>query len=315
MTDLQQFVIKFFDTLGAAVVEAEYALIDVLIDEKYKNIFGKTELKLCFDYEVYLENHQYELITFGSFILDKIIHLSFNISNTSIRYVVVNNLNLTEPENKIKKFKNLDRTNVEILEERKVMNYFVKYSFKISYISDNTIEEFEDVVIDMNSISISEKFSKNLNNIFYERKQQYHYPLDCNIDFLDGFKEALKEIESIKAFKSDRFSGKLIIKREIERINQYYNSLKFEAEKRMKRKNLSEDKISEYEHKIKIYNIEKYRQINEMEEKYRVKSQITFQNAVVYAVPMICFKYKLSGRNKPEGEFQCLYNIALKDFQ
>ena len=132
MSDLQRFVIKFFNTLGAAVEEVDYALIDVLIDDEFKNIFGKTELKLCFDYEVYLENPKYELVTFGSFILDKIIDLSFQFSNTCIRYAIVDNLNVTEPEKKIKKFLNLDRTNVEIIEENKVINYFVKYSFKVT---------------------------------------------------------------------------------------------------------------------------------------------------------------------------------------
>lgn len=314
MTDLQQFVIKFFDTLGALIDEVDYALIDVLIEDQYKNIFGKTELKLCFDYEVYLENPNYELVTFGSFILDKIIDLSFNISNTSIRYAIVDSLKVFEPENKIKKFLNLDRTNVEILEENKVTNYFVKYSFKISYISDNTIEEFEEVVINMNSLSVSHNFCNNLNNIFYENKPQYDYPLNCKIDFLESLKEALKEIEKIKEFKANKFSSKSTINREMERINQYYESLKLEAEKRMKRKNLSEDKVNEYKHKIKVYDIEKDRQTNEITEKYRVKSQVIFQNALVYAVPMICFKYKLSGRNISEDMFECLYNMALKDF-
>lgn len=36
-------------------------------------------------YEVYVENQEYELVTFGSFILDKILDLSFKLSNTCIR--------------------------------------------------------------------------------------------------------------------------------------------------------------------------------------------------------------------------------------
>ena len=39
----------------------------------------------------------------------------------------------------------------------------------------------------------------------------------------------------------------------------------------MKRKNLSEEKINDYKHKIEIYNIEKQRQLNEITEKYRYK--------------------------------------------
>lgn len=315
MSDLQKFVIKFFNTLGAIVDEVDYALMDVLVDDEFKNIFGKTELKLCFDYEVYLENPQYELVTFGSFILDKIIDLSSKFSNNCMRYAIVDNLNIMKPEKKIKKFLKLDRTNVEIIEESKAMDYFVKYSFKVSYISDNTIEEFEDVVIDMRTLCVSNEICKNMDVIFYESKQQYNYPLDCNVDFLEGLKQALKEIKSIKEFKMNKFSSKLVINRESQRIILYYDSLKLEAEKRMKRKNLSEEKINDYRHKIEIYNIEKQRQLNEITEKYSIKSYIFLENVVVYEVPMVVFKYKLTGRNKASEEFKCLYNTILKDFK
>ncbi len=232
MSDLERFVIKFFDTLGAIIEEVDYALIYVLVDDEFRNIFGTTELRLCFDYEVYLENPKYELVTFGSFILDKIIDLSLKFSNNCIRYATVDNLNVAEPEKKIKKFLNLDRTNVEILEENKMMDYFVKYSFKVSYVSDNTIEEFEDVVIDMKSLSISDEFCSNVDFVFYESNQQYNYPLNCSMDFLEGFREALKEIKGIKKFKIDEFSSKLAVNRETKRIILYYDSLKLEAEKR-----------------------------------------------------------------------------------
>jgi len=314
MSNLQQFVIKFFTTLGAAIEEVDYALIHVLIDDEFKNIFGKTELKLCFDYEVYLENPKYELVTFGSFILDKIIDLSIKLSNTSIRYAVVDNLNVAEPEKKIKKFLNLDRTNLEIIDEKKFINYFVKYSFKVTYASDNTIEEFEDAVIDMKSMSISNKFYDNLNSVFYESKPQYDYPLNSNIDFLMALKEVLKEIDRIKELKTEQLGNIVIINKEEERINLYYDSLKIEAEKRMNRKNLSEEKVNDYKHKIEIYNMEKQRQLNEITEKYKIKTNVFLQNAVVYAVPMIVFKYKILGRNNSNEECTCFYNTVLKDF-
>lgn len=315
MSDLQQFVIKFFTTLGAVIEEVDYALIEVLIDDEFKETFGKTELKLCFDYEVYLENPKYDLVTFGSFILDKIINLSLKLSNTSIRYVTVSNLNVAEADKKIKKFLKLDRTDIEIIDEKIFIDYFVKYSFKMTYISDNTIEEFEDVVVDMKSISVSNKFYDNLNGIFYESKPQYDYSLNTNINFLEGLKEGLKEIDKIKEFKIVQLGSQSIINKEIKRINLYYDLLKSEAEKRMSRKNLSEEKVNEYKHKIKIYDMEKQRQLNEITEKYRVKSNAFLQNAVVYAVPMIGFKYRILGRNNSNEESMCFYNTVLKEFE
>jgi hypothetical protein len=316
MTDLQVFVTKFFDTLGAAVEEVEYALIYVVIPDEYKSVFGKTELKLCFDYEVYLENPDYEFVTFGSFILDKIINLSFEHSRASIRYVLVDNLNVTEPEKKIKDFLNKDRCNIEIIEQDKCINYFAKYSFKVNYISDNVVEEFENLVIDMNNLCVSKSFSENLSSIFYETNPQYDYPLNCSVDFLEGFKKAVKQIESTSKLKANNFANISAKDKEIERINKYYQSLKIEAEKRMKRKNLSQEKINEYKHKIRLYDIEKDRQLNEIIERYNVKSEIIFQNTVVYAVPVMYFRYKLTSRNEPDGKLgSCYFNKITKTWQ
>ncbi|WP_249175655.1 hypothetical protein [Clostridium tyrobutyricum] len=298
---------KIFKVLGAVVEEVEYSLVYVVIPDEYKEIFGKTELKLCFDYEVYLENPDYEFVTFGSFVLDKIINMSFDYSGTSIRYVVVDNLNVTKPEEKIKKFLNEDRCNIEIIGQSKEINYFTNYNFKVDYISDNIIEEFENTVIDMGNLCVSDNFCRNLNKVFYETKPQYDYPLNCNVNSLEGFKNAVKQIKKISKTKIDDFNKVPIKDREIKRINKYYESLKYEAEKRMQRKNLSVEKINDYKHKIELYDIEKNRQITEITDRYNVKLELTFQNAVVYAVPVICFTYKVVKRNKSDNQFEMCY--------
>ncbi|MHC6178804.1 hypothetical protein ACYUJ6_02935 [Clostridium sp. JNZ X4-2] len=316
MTNLQVFVIKFFNTLGAVVEEVEYSLIYVVIPDEYEGIFGRTELKLCFDYEVYLENPDYQFVTFGSFILDKIISLSFECFSTGIRYVLADNLNVTEPEKKIKDFLNEDRYSIEIIEQSKVINYFTKYDFKVNYIFDNIIEDFEDAVIDMSNLCVSDSFSESLNNVFYDTKPQYDYPVNCDVDFLEGFKKAVEQIKIIGGSKMNDFSNMPIKNKEVKRINEYYESLKIEAEKRMKRKNLSQEKINDYKHKINLYDTEKNRQINEIKDRYNVKLEVVFQNAVVYAVPVIYFKYNLVHRNRSEDQYgECYFNKLTETWQ
>lgn len=316
MTDLQAFVTKFFDVMGAIVEEVEYSLIYVVIPDEYKDIFGKNELKLCFDYEAYLENPDYEFVTFGSFILDKIINLSFEYFNACIRYVFVDNLNVAEPEKRIKDFLSENVYNIEIMAQSKVINYFTKYDFKVNYISDNIIENFEDAVIDMSTLRVSNDLSEILNSVFYDVKPQYDYPVNCNVDFLAGFKKAVEQIKIIGSSKMNDFRNMPVENREIKRINEYYESLKSEAEKRMRRKNLSQEKVDEYKHKIDLYDSEKSRQIDEIKDRYNVKLEVIFQNAVVYAVPVIYFKYKLIHRNKLENKLgECYFNKITGNWQ
>lgn len=143
-----------------------------------------------------------------------------------------------------------------------------------------------------------------------KRKQNSEHILKIHYDMV-----IVDEAHHFKKIKIDKFSSNLIVNKERDRINFYYDSLKLEAEKRMKRKNLSEEKINEYRHKIKIYDIEKQRQLNEITEKYKVKSNVGLQNVVVYAVPMISLKYKLTGRDKSGEVNTCFYNTVLKAFR
>lgn len=152
-------------------------------------------------------------------------------------------------------------------------------------------------------------FSKNLSRIFYDVKPQYDYPVNCDVNFLAGFKKAVEQIKIVGSSRMGNFKNIPAESKEVKRIDRYYASLKAEAEKRMKRKNLSEGKVNEYEHKINLYDVEKNRQINEIKERCSVKLEIIFQNTVVYAVPIIYFKCKSIYKNKLENELgECCFN-------
>ena len=316
MTGLQQFVTNFFETLDSAVVEVEYALIEVLIPDKYVTTFGKSELKLCFDYEVYLENTDYELVTFGSFILDKIIDLSFLSAKTSMRYVNVNNLDVYQPEEKIKKYIGLERNNIDILEDFSIINSFIKYSFKVRYVSDNTFEEFQDIIIDSRTGERSIQFEENCDTIFYDSKpEQYALPIEVPINFQLNLKKSIEILNEIAHSKAEKMMNDSEYEKEANRITLYYESLKNEAKKRSTRKNLAEEKIAEYENKIKIYEMEKNRQLNDVHEKYTVKPELLLQNIIIYAVPYKKYVYKVSENRATNEDKTCYYNMLFRCFE
>jgi hypothetical protein len=86
-----------------------------------------------------------------------------------------------------------------------------------------------------------------------------------------------------------------------------------ENEKRKVRKGISEEKILEIETKKGLLKLEKERQIKEMQNKYRVRTDIALENIILYAIPHIEYIIK-AVRHGNTSNYTLYYNPILKEF-
>jgi len=116
--NLQNFVLQVIEIIGGDIDRLEYALCYVILPDEYIDMFeGKSEMLLAFDIEVAQENPDSEFVTFGSYILDKIIEIANKKAICTTRYIAVDNLILGKAQEKLKNFLNIDRGILEILQE------------------------------------------------------------------------------------------------------------------------------------------------------------------------------------------------------
>jgi hypothetical protein len=300
------------EALGGVVVPIEYALCHVLAPEEYRGIFlEKDEVKLAFDFEVAQENPDAEFVTFGSHLLEQLMELAKAKPVSTVRYVVVDRLSVYNPEDKIRNFLGTAQASVSILKERPVTGLWTQFIFSTSYMSDEKEEETGEVWIDMLTCEPDSDMEKTI--VFYEKEPLYNYPIPIPVNMFSAFKKAYAKIseqtekEALLRVRED------ILKKEKERIKDYYEELQDENRKNLNRKGISDERIRELTLKSQALEAEKERQLREMAEKYVVKTHIVPEHGIIYAIPLIEYLVKITSRGA-QDERVLYYNPVLKRF-
>jgi hypothetical protein len=312
--ELQRFVTTSFEAMGGIVEPLEYALCQVLIPEKYVKMFqGRNEMKLSFDFEVAQENPDSEFVTFGSYILNQIFDIISTETVSTVRYAVIDKMSVSNACDKIKKYLNLTGGTTEIINERPVMGLFSVYTFRTGYVSDERVERIEEIWMDMLTLKPCEKMRSYSTGIFFEKEPLYIYPVPVLPDISEVFEKAYNEIKKNVQDGAQSHTRKSELAKEINRITNYYAELMEENEKRKVRKGISEEKILEIETKKGLLKLEKERQIKEMQNKYRVRTDIALENIILYAIPHIEYIIK-AVRHGNTSNYTLYYNPILKEF-
>ena len=314
--DLQRFVTDVFETLGGMVIPLEYGLCQVLIPENYKETFqGKSEYLLAFDYEVAQENQSAEFVTFGSFILDKVIGIVIENTVSTIRYgILPSGLTLSNPQRKIEQYLNANPKNIKITNSRTVMGLWTAFCFRIGYTSEERMEEICEIWIDMVTGNRAEKMEKLKSSVFFESSPSYSFPLACIPDYLATFKTAYNEVVAISEKRNMIYISKHEMDSELLRIDEYYEELIKENQKRMERRGNTEERIETLKAKEQALELDRKKQLSEMIDKYRVKTDITLDYSITYLIPRL--EYKILIKNHSQGMDKILYyNFITKEFE
>jgi hypothetical protein len=314
MIEIQRFTLETIENIGGIVVPLEYALVDVIIPEEYKDFFqNKTELKLAFDFEVAQENLDAEFITFGSYIFNSVVDIANTSALTTVRYAVIDRLSCSNPSTKIRQSLSVhDHSKINILKEESIMVPVILFNFRAGYSSD--IQVTEDVSIWVNTYNHSICQDLRGVNIFYENQPIYDLSIDKKFSIVRAFEVAYKQAKDECNNRSKDYSREADLKKETHRIKSYYKELELENNKRLHRKGISEEKKMEIESKTEALKLECSKQLTEMKEKHTIKVEIHLMNGIMYYVPCIKYWYELIERKNIE-KFSAIYNPILKRFE
>ena len=310
--DLQQYVTEVIEAAGGLVMPVEYALCYALLPEDMKDIFGgREEASLVFNYEVAQENPGSEFITFGSYILDRLMHYPSKKAISMLRYAVVDKISLSNPEEKIMRELNLRRAGFRIIKKQTVASPWILFTLKTIYTSDDIIEQPEKIWID----AVRGKYVEHMNDlgIFYSVEQNMEYAVPDTIEIADAYKIAYRVIKQKAEAMAKKLSTYKNLGREIERITDYYEDLQEENVRRIGRKGISAERKSELKDKSASLVLERDRQIREMTEKYSVKAEAYLENGIIYFFPETEYTINITDKGMA-GERKLYYNHVIKKF-
>lgn len=316
--ELQRFVTEVIEAVGGMVIPLEYALVNVVLPEEYKEHFsGESELNLAFDFEVAQENPDAEFITFGSSILDGIIDIANTKAFSAVRYGIVERLSVSQQEDKIKRFLEsfYDRIiQLKVLNEKKVMGLWAVYHFHVEYISDVQINDEIEIWVNLINQRVSPEMMSAKSNIFYETEPVYSYPYPVVIDIPGAYEVACRQVGLEIENKSSSYFRQADLEKELERIRGYYDDLDSENKKRLERKGATEEKKQEVIQKGEALKLERQKQLQEIENKYKIKAKSRLMHGILYEIPLIKYDITVTTRESSE-EKTLFYNPVLKAFE
>ncbi|MDI3257914.1 MAG: hypothetical protein QJR01_09370 [Kyrpidia sp.] len=312
--DLQKFVTSVIEAMGGIVVPVEYALCQVIIPEAYKDMFqGREELELAFDFEVAEENPRAEFVTFGSYLFDQMMALVRRHAVSTVRFADTDPPALSGALDKIRRFMTGERGVFSLRSERPVMGVWAVFSFRIGYVSDEREEEFSRVWVDLNRGVVDEDMGRLEDLIPYTDTPIHHLPVVCRIDLPSAFERAWEHVARQAERGRRQRVRQLELDRERKRIADYYEDLALEIVKRSERRGLTAEKRKELLDKAQSVELERQKQLAEIERTYNIRTETALDHGVLVMAPLLEYVVSISDR-RAEREWTVYYNPILKKF-
>ena len=316
--DLQQFVIDFFQQLGALVELPSYSLVEVIIPDDYSPYFeGESFLRLSFDPEV-AEEEEAAFITHGSPLLDTITDLILQEVKMLKRHI-----NLSSPllpdniEERIKSQITFQKSRPpEFISSEIREHHFLEVIFLLSLISDEREEKLEGVVVDLNRGCIARGMESRINQALFEQKRAQLYPLSRVITMGQALLLARDEVDRRAAVHNKRFMKRIASfkERELDKIRGFYWRTEQELRERMEAlngKEGAEKRLENLQQKLRANTIDRERRIADIEDKYSSQVEIEVDSLILYSLPRFRVEFSVQQRDK-RYRHQLLYNPLLQ---
>jgi len=311
--DLQQFVTEAIENLGGIVEPIDYALCDAILPERYCELFsGRTELRLAFNYEVAKENQDAEFVTFGSYLLDKLILVIHEQTKVYLQYAIVDHPHLENAQKKIEKYLNSGKTpcHVEIENECSLYGMYGLFVYECVFHTDEPFKENINIWVNM----VNGRPEPEMNNIFVmsAEKPQYQYPV-----LTPDMEKALAYTNSRAQSKAQQILDSMdcnkLLEKEVTRITDYYDELFSDNQKRLSRKNTTPEQAKVILSKGEAIRSEKMRQICEINNKYHYSFETHLSRVIIYCIPVT--RYDIQNGSHGESCRECVfYNPVLRSF-
>lgn len=314
--DLQQFVTQAIEDLGGIVEPIDYALCEAILPEQYKELFsGRTELRLAFNYEVAKENQDAEFVTFGSYLLDKLISVVHERAKVLIQYAIVDCPHVGNAQEKIGKYLHAEHADehsphVNIENERNLYGMYGLFIYECKLHTDEPFKK--NIRIWMNMVN--ERSEPAMNNIFVmsAEKPQYQYPVPAlNMEKILTYTNSQAQSKARQILNS--LDNDKLLEKEVSRITDYYEGLALENQKRLGKKGTTPEQANVILSKGAAIQSEKMRQIREINEKYHYSFEINLSRIIIYCIPVTRYDIQVGGHGEKRLK-RVFYNPVLHSF-
>ena len=316
---IRRFVTKCLESVDTLIEFSGYNYAEVLIPDEFADYFdNENYFRLSFDFDVARQHEDSELVTYGSYFLDRVIDLASQRGVTCKQHILDGNVEIRTLPQKIKgeiAFRNCRAT---FMANSPVIYHYILFNFKVSYISDERVDRIVRVLVNLNTGHVDSDMLKAIRSAFFTDSSHTNYTVEQMRSIDDAYRAATTALEEQIQPTIHELNGKIRkrLDNEKKRIMEYYDQT--DSELNFKRDKLMEsgrkEGLKSIDDKLRLSGIERQRRLNEIEEKNALKVSIMLFSASLISQTKIRNRYNVK-RGKAECSVYVVWNPVLNNVE
>jgi len=316
---IRHFVTTCLDSIDALVDFPAYNYAEVVIPDEYADYFdGESYFNLSFDFDVAKQHEGSELVTYGSYFLDRVFDLASHRGLTCKRHIIDEDVETRNLPQKLKDKIVFRNCRAAFVSNAHIIYHYMLFNFKVSYISDERVDRIVRVLINLNTGHVDNDMLKAIESAFFTDDSHINYTVAEIRPIDDAYHAATLALEEQIQPTIHEFNGKIRrrLADEKKRIMEYYDQT--DSELNLKRDRLVQsgrnEGLKSIEDKLHLSQIERQRRLNEIEEKNALKVSVMLFSASQISQTKIRNEYSVK-RGKVERNAYVVWNPALNSVE
>jgi len=312
---IRNFVTNSLNGIGAVTEFLSYNYAEALIPDDLSDYFeGENYFKLAFDFDVARRHEDAEFVTYGSYFLDRLTYVARQQGLAGKRHISSGEIDIQSVERKLRGKVIFRGCKGAFLAAKPMLYHYALFNFKVSYISDDKLEEIHKVLVNLNTNLVDEAMSDELESSILIDKPDIGYPPEevCSIN--EAYQVATTYLEERIQPKIEELEGTLKgrLGPQKKQVEEYYETLAAELEERRERVKSDPEKAKVFDEKLQVNEIDKQRRLRELEDKSRLSVSLLLFNGFLISQYKARGRYRVS-RGKTERDLFVAWNPILNE--
>lgn len=312
---IRNFVTNCLNGIGAVIEFPSYNYAEVLVPDELGDYFeGENYFKLAFDFDVARRQENAEFVTYGSYFLDRLTYVARRQGLAGKRHIATGEVNINNVEKKLRGKIIFKGCKGVFLAAIPMLYHYVLFNFKVSYISDDKLEEIQKVLVNLNTNLVDEAMSNVLESSILIEKPDIGYPSEERYSTNDGYQAAIASLEERIRPKIEELEGALKgrLQPQKKQVEEYYETLAMELEEKKERVKNDPQRAQVFDDKLQVNEIDKQRRLRELEDKNRLAVSVLLFNGLLISQYKARGKFRIS-RGKTERDLYIVWNPILNE--
>ncbi|HEY9790095.1 MAG TPA: hypothetical protein V6D22_06845 [Candidatus Obscuribacterales bacterium] len=311
---LERFVSRYLTNRAADVAQPSYGILEAVVDEHLsRSLQMKGDyIKLSFDYESAQEEQDAQYITYSSKFLEVLVDLAVRDHVAVIRYCPGKDAP-SKPEERAAEHLQTAIKNVALVDRAKP--YLVpclRFKFKIAYLGDEREEELHHVWVDGHSGKQIPQYSEIGHIFFNDAPDDIVRPELSLRPLAPLLSAALQALEAAGLDRRKELAAQNLNQRDadLQRTDAYFGSMIADLQLKLSKAKLAKDDVQEKQlaGKLNAVMLQKQHHNNDINDKYRVRREVSLLDAALYMVPRWRVSVQVTaGRGQPAGSTVTLW--------